>query len=293
VFAATLPDGDNPNVQLVPGGGTYRFRLYRASGSETSFDVRVIVENRDGIPSNEGRVDLNVFLAPALGITAPGTDAKLQAVLSRVDDILGQVALQVGDVDYYQLADAAYDVVSAVQLPALLAESVVATETRMNVFFVQGVQGPGGFITLGISSALPGPKRNGTRVSGVAVDFVIADAATVGQVAAHEMCHYLGLFHTTEADGSNDAIADTLPCPATGTNAVCTTEGGGYLMHWKSLASALPVISAGQAHVILAHPLVDPVSPLAGLSALAQKATPAPAYVELPPGFCGTCARRR
>ncbi len=290
VFAATLPESDKSDVQLVPGGGTYRFRLYLFSGSAVSFRVRAIVENRIGGVAEEGKIDLNVYLALGLSISSPETDTKLQAVLARVDDIFAQIGLQLGDVDYYQLTDSSYNSVSGSEFGPLLEESAVASSVRTNVFFVQSSLGGG---TLGVAAALPGPKLNGTPVSGVMVDYDFSDAAAVGQVTAHEIGHYLGLFHTTESDGSHDIIDDTLECPASGTNATCTTPGGGYVMHWQYIGQTLPVITDGQAHVVLAHPLVDPVPPLAGLSALAQKRVPELAYVELPPNFCGTCAKHK
>jgi hypothetical protein len=282
VFAATLPQNDSPTNQLVPGGGTYRFRLFLWSGSASTLDVRAIVESRVGGAPGASRIDLNVFLAPGLSITGPETDTKLQAVLSRVDDIFGEIGLGVGDVDYYQLSDTAYNSVSSSEFPQLLGETYVASETRMNVFFVQTALGGG---TLGVAAALPGPKLNASAVSGVMVDFDWSDAAAVGQVTAHEIGHYLGLYHTAESDGSHDIIADTLECPGQ-----CSSASGGYLMHWQYAGASIPIITDGQAHVILAHPLVDPASALSGLSALAQRRAPAEAWVELPGGFCATCA---
>ncbi len=290
VFATTLPESDKTDVQLVPGGGTYRFRLYLFGGSATSFDVRAIVENRLGAVADEGVIDLNIYLAPGLSIASPETDTKLQAVLTRVDDIFQQIGLQLGDVDYYQLSDSSYNSVSGSEFSQLLAESAVASSVRTNVFFVQSSFGGG---TLGVAAALPGPKLNGTPVSGVMVDYDFDNAAAVGQVTAHEIGHYLGLYHTVEQTGQHDIIDDTLECPASGTNAVCTTPGAGYVMHWQYLGQTLPVITDGQAQVLLAHPLVDPVPVLAGLSALAQKRVPELAYVELPPGFCATCAKHK
>lgn len=284
VFAATLPQNDSTTLQLVPGGGTYRFRLYLWSGSTTALDVRALVESRVGGEPGESRIDLNVFLAPGLAIANPATDTKLQAVLTRTDDIFGEIGLRVGSVDYYQLGSSAYNNVNDTEFLQMLAESAVATETRMNVFFVQTALGGG---TLGVAAALPGPKRNSTAVSGVMVDFDWSDAAAVGQVTAHEIGHYLGLYHTAESDGSHDFIDDTLECPGE-----CTTSNGGYLMHWQYFGTAMPTISEAQAHVLLVHPLVDPQPALAGLSALAQKRAPAEALVELPPGFCATCAQR-
>jgi len=287
VFALTLPESDNPDVQLVPGGGTYRFRLYRYSGTGTSFNVRTIVENRPGAVVDESKIDMNIFLAPGLNITGPETDTKLQAVITRIDDIFSQVGLHVGDVAYYQIGSSAYNSVSQSEFPQLLEKSSAASETRANVFFVQSAIGGG---VIGIAGGIPGPKLNGSPVSGVMVDYDFDNAAAVGQVTAHELGHYLGLYHTVEQGGGQwDIISDTLECPGSGTNSVCTTEGGGYLMHWQYESNAMPTITAGQAHVILAHPLVDPLPGLAGLSSLAQKKAPVLEWVQLPPGFCGTC----
>jgi len=283
VFAATLPENDSATLQLVPGGGTYRFRLFLWSGSASSLEVRAIVERRAGGVPDESRIDLNVFLAPGLAITGPETDTKLQDVLSRVDDIFGQIGLAVGDVDYYQLGDTAYNSVSESEFPALLGETSVASGTRMNVFFVQTAIGGG---VLGVAAALPGPKLNASGVSGVMVDYDWSNAAAVGQVTAHEIGHYLGLYHTAESDGQTwDIIEDTLECPGE-----CTTASGGYLMHWQYVGSTVPVITDGQAHVILGHPLVDPAPSLASL---AQKKAPEAAFVELPAGFCGTCKEHK
>ena len=44
-------------------------------------------------------------------------------------------------------------------------------------------------------------------------------------------------------------------------------------------------------HLREADLLFEIVDPASGLAALAQKKVPEPAYVELPPGFCATCAQ--
>jgi hypothetical protein len=52
------------------------------------------------------------------------------------------------------------------------------------------------------------------------------------------------------------------------------------------------VVTPGQARVILGHPLIDPKP--SGLSALAQLSAPPASFpVNLPPGFCATCAQSK
>jgi hypothetical protein len=290
IFTATVPNTDRTDVQLVPGGGRYRFRLFVFDGSAGSFGVRAIVENRTGGVATSGRLDLNVFVADGLSIADPETDARLASVLTRMDDIFAQVGLGVGKASYYRLTDSSFDNVSGSEFEALLAQSSSASERRVNLFFVREALGGG---VLGVAGGIAGPARNGTTASGVMVDYDFDTPTAVGQVAAHEVGHYLGLWHTAEqtpGPGAHDFIDDTLECPATGTDATCPTVGGGYLMHWQYFDSSLPEITPGQALVILGHPLVDPVSALAGL---AQRRAPEEAFVVLPPGFCATCARTK
>lgn len=262
-LAVTLPQNDAAETQLVAGGGVYRFRLYywgSPGGGGGYCAVRAIVENRTGAVVDGGILDLNVFLAPGLAISDPATDPKLQAVLTRMGDIFAQIGLGMGEVSYYTLTNPAYDDLEYGQTPILWEESKVASETRLNVFFVLTVQVGGPW--LGLAATVPGVKRNGTPASGVVVDYDFDNAAAVGQVAAHEVGHYLGLPHVLENDN---------------------------VMYFEYIGSALPALTGGQGHVTLRHPHVAP-DPLAGLSALAQKALPQVAYVQLPPGFCGVCA---
>ena len=284
VFTATLPSSDRTELRLVPGGGTYRFRFFLMNGTATSMAVRAVVHNQpDGIAVG-GVVDLNVFLADGLGISATDapTDTRLQGILDEADRIFGQQGLSIGAIDYYVLTDPAYDeVTSDAEFGDMLEESAQADATRLNLFFVERTLSGN---VLGVAARLSGPARNGTRVSGVMIDFDFGSIAQGGYVVAHESGHFLGLLHTTEQSGSHDLIDDTLECPATGTNGECSVEGNANLMHWR-LVNADPVLTDGQALVILGHPLVVPGTPA---PALAAQATSPLVAAALPEGWCGT-----
>jgi len=285
VFTATLPSSDRTELMLVSGGGVYRFRFYLMDGDAASMNVRAIVHNRPGGIALGGVVDFNVYLADGLGISADAapTHTRLQEILAEADRIFGQQGLSIGTVDYYVLTDPAFDqITSSTEFGDLLEESAQAGGTRLNLFFVEQTLGGG---TLGVAARLSGPARNGTRVSGVMIDFDFGSSAQAGYVTAHESGHYLGLLHSTEQDGSHDLIDDTLECPATGTSAECATEGDDNLMHWRIL-TADPVITDGQALVLLGHPLVGPAG--APAPALAMRAASPLLTVAMPENWCGT-----
>ena len=225
VFTITAPNSDDPDVQLAEGGGTYRFRIFVVGGTPpATLAVRAIVQRRPEAKVDAGVIDLNVFLADGLEITVDDApdDARLQAILGEADRIFSQRGLRLGDIDYYRLTDSSFDQIgNNAEFRDMLETSSEAEEVRLNLFFVLTAFGNG---TLGVAARVTGPAQNGTRHSGVMVDFDFGSTATAGYVTAHELGHYLGLYHTTESNGSHDNIFDTLECPANGTDATCSVS---------------------------------------------------------------------
>ncbi len=256
IFSATIPNTDIASLQVFPG--TYRVRLYVRSSSVDSLRVRVILERREGAVNELGQLPLNVWLAAGLSVDARSapTDERLQEVIDEIFRLLNQDGVEItrGDIDYYDITDPDYDNLSTSELDDLCQISSSARKIRLNLFFVEVVFGNG---VVGASATISGPKRNGTRNSGVAVDYTGVtfhrDTKTIGAIAAHEICHYLGLYHTVEQDGTHDIIEDTPDCPPTGTNGECSTEGGGLLMNWEYLGGEL--LTPGEGLVLRAHPI--------------------------------------
>ena len=255
VFATTVPNTDRTNVQLVPGGGTYTFRIRRMNGTSPQVAVRAIIERRASGSEGLGTLDLNVWLANGIAPSAAGaaSDARLQNILARIDQILGTQGVRLGDVDYYDVTDPAYDqVTSNGEFNSLLRTTSVAADVRLNLFFVDVALGGG---VVGAAATISGPARNGTSLSGV---MSIYDggltANVIGLIAAHEIGHFVGLFHTVEQNGAHDFVDDTAECRASGSDAICPTPGGGYLMHWQALGGS--TITNGQGLVLRGHPLL-------------------------------------
>ena len=296
VFSPTIPNTDRTDVQLVPGGGTYTFRLYRLSGTSGTIHARAIVERRPGATGNIGTLDLDVWLAKAITPKAAtaSADTRLQSILATIDSILAQSGVQLGDVRYHDVTDTTYDDVTDPEFGPMLKLTSAESDPRLNLFFVRTALGGG---VLGVSATLAGPRRNGTELSGVMSLYDGGYSASfIGLVAAHEIGHYLGLYHTVESDGTHDFIDDTADCPASGTNSTCPVAGGGYLMHWQAVGGS--TITPGQTHVVLGHPCVDPDVPAPATFHAARlslrAAADAAGFLEGgSSAWCATCARCR
>lgn len=296
VFSATVPNTDRADVQLVPGGGTYLFRIWRVNGATEAVDVRTIVERRPAATSGIGTLPLNIWLARGIAPTAAtaASDARLQQMIGRIRSTYAAKGVALGDIDYYDVEDPAFDRIDGdAEFRAMLRLTSAATEERLNLFFVVAIPfgNLGGGTIGGIAGTISGPKRAGTGLSGVMCAYSGASATVLGLVAAHEIAHYLGLYHTVEASGEHDFLDDTLDCPANGTNGTCTTEGANYLMHW--FATGGDVLTATQGRVLRGHPLMEPGIPASAKPLLFLPPPPLTAgeWAELqalPRGFCGT-----
>lgn len=213
------------------------------------------------------RLDLNLFYVGVPGL-APEADrgpALIADALAEVDRIFAQADIFIGDVRQIAVggalstrgatfanADPASGFATLqvrygvyIELPALFRLSAGASNSAINLFFVRDIAPlSGDGEPQAEAGGVPGPLGlHGTGSSGIAIatEMMAGDARRMGRTLAHELAHYLGLFHTSEADGRVlDALDDTPECRAArdvggdGLDAAdCAAAGADNLMFWS------------------------------------------------------------
>ena len=280
------------------------------TGGSGASRYRVYVLTKGPLTST-GALALDVYLAsadgggnPRLTAAQAAGNASLARTFTGVSSLLGQAGVCLDTVTFHDLPDWArlryesteVDDESACDELAQLFRLSRTTGSGVHVFLVDellSVQpGTPGTQLLGVDGSIPGPSGlPGSPSSGAVA--MLGDLASctgpfsvqnceadlLAYVAAHEVGHWLGLFHTTEATGTSfDPLSDTPKCtcdrcaPA-GERARCddptdpaivfgqhcatsTCGGASNLMFWVIGTGTQGRVSREQGEVIRLNPAV-------------------------------------
>lgn len=170
-------------------------------------------------------LDLDVYLAGGNGWTSRdgAPPPPLTEAVEALREVLAPAGLAIGEVRVHDVVGGLrrrFEMLTGSEgllgappdLPVLYRLSAGARRPAVHVFLVRFIEG-----ALGIASGIPGPHAlPGTGASGVAIAADLVESPThLGLVMAHEIGHFAGLFHTSEADGSVfDPLTDTPECRA-------------------------------------------------------------------------------
>jgi len=222
VSTILLPNGPR-SVRSESG-----YRVHLASESAGDLTLTEVARRQRGT-----RLDLHLHYVGAGGLKPEGTRGPqfVADALDRTETLLGQAGVTLGDVCQTETVG---DVASRlsridpprfgllVELPELFALSAGARGGAVHVFLVDQAD-----VALGISGGLPGPPgMHGTGSSGVVMSVsLFDDGQQLGRALAHELGHYLGLFHPRESDNVTlDPLGDTPNAP---TNLMFLSATGG------------------------------------------------------------------
>lgn len=218
------------------------------------------------------KIDFEIYFVGVDGLDARSAprDQGFQQMLTELDRIYGQVGLNVGRVRYHDVTrdvDRFSVLSSEADFYELMAKSVAPMSSELdehmtvNVFFVKTIT----IGALGISSAIGGPPAlHGTTASGVVAtaEFLNMDVPSpwTGEtvdgdlltsiIVAHEVGHFLNLWHTSDVDGSNDPVLDTAECAPDVPPDECGAFGN--VMYSAGVGSEL---TPGQGYSVQAHVL--------------------------------------
>lgn len=212
-----------------------------------------------------GQVDLNIVIVGDTEIYQEDLDAALE----RMDDVWAKGGgPSVGQVNLYSTSGSGF--IRYNESNALRATQIDGPQQAMNLFIIQDYSDEPG--TLGEAGGIPGPiglfGMDGAGVI-VAVDGHFwgneLDTQTMGETMAHEVGHQMGLFHTTEDDGSRtESLDDTQACPANADDGdgyfsaeECSDYDGANFMFWVAGNLAQDEVSPSQAMVLSRSPITQ------------------------------------
>jgi hypothetical protein len=292
-----------------------------------SYDMSVLLRPLPaGFPDAKQNLDVDFYIVADMTTLSgkpftaanAASDPAVGQMVGRFRSIIANAGITVRTVNFFDVSAAdrarfgtnisATDTGPCDELNQMFLLSAAHPGNTVNIFLAQSLRfsAQGGGTIVGIDGTIPGPSSlNGTVHSGAVVSAAdlfaprlqncvspIPAIATCGPdrvayIAAHETGHYLGLFHTTEQNGSDfDPLSDTgkcscIPCAGadqatcaddpgpsapflsadqcfqSGTGAVCT--GGDNLMFWQLEAGVSSgVISPQQGQVMKLNPAVAP-----------------------------------
>lgn len=268
--AMLVPNTTPDRVAFETGRYGLVVGAFSEAGESGTARVSAYVKRAPG-PVTAGVLTLRIYIAPGLGFDAgsAASNGRLQEALSALNVVYSSIGVRVEVAGYQDVTNSVFSVIESSdgpgsELAALFRESAASEERVLNLFLVRAIEtrDSGGGVALGIAGGIPGPPGiHATGHSGVVVAFELVggDASTAGQVMAHEIGHFLGLFHNTEA-AEACAPGMTRDCaPFGGGDVLADTAYGDRrnLMYWSLGRTPNTELSSGQGFVMRHSALMD------------------------------------
>ncbi|MBF0603085.1 MAG: hypothetical protein HQL07_05260 [Nitrospirae bacterium] len=225
--------------------GTWQYRLRNTGASAKNFSVYITLRSGQ-TPGTATKLIVAPYLVAGTSFTATDVISALTHLVSvfAKNEITVEVRnLTTIEGSRFKVVDLDFTNTVTVDLISRGATDAV------NIFFVEDFLDYG---ALGIAAAVPGSMGLAGGHNGILIGMAphavgsVLDTDFMGETAAHEMGHFLGLFHTSEYTGSShDPVVDTPECSGSrdvnGSGSLeveeCAGLGDDNLMFWTPFNS--------------------------------------------------------
>jgi hypothetical protein len=219
--------------------GTWTFKAYT--------NDRVSIALRTGSTPSAATIAIQPYIT---GTTWSAGDISVALIIMKRIYSKNGITLTINDT--ITISDTQYTKVSKTFINSTTSALVSQGVTEgVNLFFIEDYSYSG---NLGNAAGIPGSMGIANSWNGVLNSLsahasgTTLDSQLLGETAAHEMGHQLGLFHTTEAGGTEfDIISDTAECPKSSWDndnnsqmsaEECDGYGAGNVMFWTAWSSS-------------------------------------------------------
>jgi len=246
--------------EVTPDAGNWTFQVGGTSTNYTKKLATKLTLRRGTLPDNA-----TLIIQPYLTGSSYGAD-NLTAALAVLKSIYAGAGIQVTLNSTKIIDNSSFSTISDdfnnTNTSALVSQG---SKNVINLFFAEDVSSTTGGV-LGIAAGIPGSlgiagNRNGVLIGLSAhLSGSSLNDQLLGETAAHEMGHFLGLFHTTESSGSShDPLSDTPECTKSSASANnCVGSGTENLMFWSAWSGGnQTTLSQQQADVIARSPIAQ------------------------------------
>lgn len=264
--AAAFLFPNTPLAKLAPGPVKFRVIAFKKNPKGhyppaiAKLDIRVhlVCKKANTAPAT---LALNIGLTGAGGLQVDTAlkDPRLSKAMATVGSIYAKAGITIAPVRVFKAAEIpfiAQQTGDKAEFTVLLRSGKLA-EMGVNVMLVDkivatGSTGPGQALLAGVSGGIPGPPLEvGGDRSGIAVALHLGAGQqdALGHTIAHELGHFLGLFHTVEVPPSGGkSIKD---------NINDTGDANTNLMHW-SVGEEATELTSDQRFVLHGSPWLVP-----------------------------------